>query len=91
MQGGGVINQFANMTTAPSSALVWATACCYALNGGVFGQAGAGGLTFSLGAAGSATGPRYLAVRGGVIDSLGGGANVFPGSVAGTAPTGYYN
>jgi hypothetical protein len=36
-------------------------------------------------------GPRYLAVRGGVIETLGGGANVFPGSVAGTAPTGYYN
>jgi hypothetical protein len=40
---------------------------------------------------GSATGQRYLAVAGGQIITNGGGANYFPGSIAGSASTGYYS
>jgi hypothetical protein len=38
--------------------------------------------------AGGATGPRYLAVLNGVIDTQGRGSNYFPGSVAGSTQTG---
>lgn len=39
---------------------------------------------------GSTTGQRYLASSGGSIFTNGGGANFFPGNVAGVATTGYY-
>lgn len=39
---------------------------------------------------GSTTGQRYLASSGGSIFTNGGGANFFPGSVAGVSTTGYY-
>lgn len=42
------------------------------------------GQTFS----GSATGKRYSATLNGVIDTIGGGANYFPGNTAGTTATG---
>jgi hypothetical protein len=38
----------------------------------------------------SVTGTRYTASNGSTIDTNGGGANYFPGSVAGGAATGYY-
>lgn len=40
---------------------------------------------------GSATGVRYEAAAGGVINTQGGGASYFPGSSAGTSTTGYYS
>lgn len=43
-----------------------------------------GSVTFT----GGATGKRYLANLNGVIDTIGGGANYFPGSIAGTVATG---
>jgi len=46
----------------------------------------AAGNTFT----GSATGKRYDASLGGVINTAGGGANYFPGNSAGTATTGQY-
>jgi hypothetical protein len=49
-----------------------------AANGGLVQ---APGMTFT----GAATGTRYNAMTGGIIDSGGGGANYFPGNVAGTA------
>lgn len=39
---------------------------------------------------GSATGVRYLAELGGVINTAGGGANFLPGNSAGSSATGYY-
>jgi hypothetical protein len=52
------------------------------------GSMGVSGNTFS----GAATGTRYYAQGGGVIQTYGGGANYFPGSVAGSVGTGgYYN
>lgn len=46
------------------------------------------GVTYS----GSATGQRYNALQGGIIDTEGGGANYFPGNSAGaaTSPGGYF-
>lgn len=52
-----------------------------ALNGG---QISSAGCTFS----GSATGIRYNSILNSVIDTLGGGANYFPGNSAGTTATG---
>jgi Protein of unknown function (DUF2793) len=49
-------------------------------NGSVAGNAS----TFS----GSATGPRYSALKNGVVDTNGGGAAYFPGDTAGTTATG---
>jgi hypothetical protein len=37
---------------------------------------------------GGATGKRYVAELNGVINTFGGGANYFPGNVAGTTATG---
>lgn len=45
------------------------------------------GLTFTLGA-NTVTGTRYSATINGVIDSNGGGANFFPGTIAGATATG---
>ncbi len=56
----------------------WGGAFAFANNNGSI-QADGG--TFS----GSATGARYNAYNGGVINTLGGGANYFPGSFAGVA------
>lgn len=85
-QYGGNISLFANTTTAGTPA--WSQACAYAIDGGIIGFGGAGGWTFTNS---GSTGPRYAAVRGGIIETAGGGANVFPGNVPGTAATGYYN
>jgi hypothetical protein len=52
----------------------------WAVNGGVIT---ANGCTFS----GSATGKRYDGARNAVIDTAGGGANYFPGNVAGSVGT----
>lgn len=58
-----------------------------------FATADEGGIIEAQGytvSSGSSTGPRYSAILGGVINTFGGGANVFPGDSAGSAPTGYY-
>jgi hypothetical protein len=44
----------------------------------------------SLSFVGSVTGQRYLAQDGAFINTSGGGANYFPGTIAGTSATGYY-
>lgn len=51
-----------------------------------------GGISVNPGASftGSATGKRYSAERGGSINTNGAGAGYFPGSISGTALTGYY-
>jgi hypothetical protein len=51
---------------------------------GYLGMVSGSGVTFS----GSATGPRYGATVNGVVNSGGGGANYFPGSVAGSVANG---
>lgn len=51
------------------------------------GSINAAGLTFSLGAF-AVTGTRYAASVNGVIDTNGGGASFFPGTIAGTTATG---
>lgn len=57
---------------------------------GQFAQANATGIifAFSNSSSGSFTGTRYLAALNGVIQTNGGGANYFPGSVAGSTATG---
>lgn len=47
-----------------------------------------GGGTVTLGGGASVTGTRYLAQVNGVIDTNGGGANFYPGTVAGSTATG---
>lgn len=71
--------------TLYNPAPAWANAFAYARHGSVIAAAGA---VFS--GMGAATGQRYFAAEGSAIDSGGGGANFFPGSVAGTSATGYY-
>jgi hypothetical protein len=48
-------------------------------------------VTKTLSFSGSATGQRYIAQKGGCIETFGGGANFFPGNVAGNSSTGYYS
>jgi hypothetical protein len=80
---GGIVNQFASCAT--SGAPAWSTACCLVYNGGIFAFASPGGYTFTnTGAAG----PRYSAVRNGIIDTQGSGANYFAGNSAGSVATG---
>jgi hypothetical protein len=57
--------------------------------GNAFAGASRGGILFGYATySGAATGTRYAADSNGVIDSNGGGANHFPGSVPGTTSTG---
>lgn len=51
---------------------------------------GSGATVFSATFSGSATGKRYNSTLNAVINTFGGGANYFPGNVAGTATTGLY-
>lgn len=51
---------------------------------------GAGATVFSATFSGAATGKRYNSTLNAVINTFGGGANYFPGNVAGTATTGLY-
>lgn len=59
----------------------YSTAFCSA---SVSGQVSANSSTYT----GAATGQRYVAASGGVINTASGGGNFFPGSVAGTTNTG---
>ena len=64
-----------------------------AMSGLYFANAGYGFLQFNSGncpfsGGGSFTGQRYLATQNGIMQSLGGGANYFPGTIAGATNTG---
>lgn len=61
----------------------YATAFCYATNGGVWSLSGSFGFSSA-----AATGTRYLAVGNGIIATNGSGAGFFPGSAAGQTSTG---
>lgn len=73
-------NQSGSLTYTFSGTPAWSTAFCYA--------AGPCFLGFFSTMSGAATGKRYLAELNGVIQTFGGGANYFPGDVAGTIATG---
>ena len=76
-ENGSVIIIFANMTTSGTPA--WSTACAQASNLGSIAFGGGGGWVFTNT---GATGPRYLAAVGGVINT--GNANFFAGNSAGS-------
>ena len=67
-------------TVTMTSTPVYATAMAQAGNNGLI-DAPSGAVNFS----GAATGKRYQALAGGGIQTSSGGANYFPGSIAGTA------
>lgn len=63
---------------------VFSNAFAYSLGCGSINSESSGGASFT----GAATGARYSAIRNGVINTAGGGASFFPGSVAGSVSTG---
>lgn len=79
----GVVSQLAAGTVTITGTPAFSTATALAQDGGVLAL---GSITFS----GSATGARYLASSGGVVNTNGGGASYLPGNAGGTATTGYY-
>lgn len=80
--GGGIITNAGNVITVTLTGTpAFSGAFAMSLNGGFLY---AGGNTYS----GAATGKRYDASANGIINVAGGGANFFPGNVAGTAGTG---
>lgn len=79
---GGVFNAFGITVTLTASITV--NTFCYAITTGL---ADAASMTFTLGAF-TVTGTRYSATLNGVISVAGGGANYFPGTVAGATATG---
>lgn len=80
----GAFNGLAQVVTL-SGTPAWGTECV--LGTGNTNQFW-GGVTF---AGTGATGKRYEADDGSSIQTQGGGANFFPGSVAGASPTGFYS
>jgi len=82
-QHGGVINQSGSGPTVSGSP-AYATGAMSANSLGVYAVAATGVTAWS----GAATGHRYSAVLNSVINTNGGGASFFPGSVAGTTATG---
>jgi len=79
-QGNATWNQSGALTHTFSGTPAWTTAFVYG--------AGPCFLGFFSTMTGAATGKRYLAELNGVIQTFGGGANYFPGDVAGTTATG---
>lgn len=79
----GVVSQLAAGTVTITGTPAFSTATALAQDGGVLAL---GSITFS----GGATGTRYVASTGGVVNTNGGGASYLPGNAAGTATTGYY-
>lgn len=77
----GVISLNNTTTVTVSGTPAWGTACAYTSMTGVIYSSGP---VWS----GAATGTRYSASLNGVINSGGGGANYFPGDVAGSTATG---
>jgi hypothetical protein len=92
INGGGFAFCFVNMGAAFIEACqftlvgtpAYASAFVHALNGGAIQSPASAPAVFT----GSAVGPRYVATQNGVINTYGGGASYFPGSVAGSVSTG---
>ena len=82
VQTGGILFYTPGAVTLSGSP-AWSAAFISVTSGGLVSTAGA---TFT----GAATGKRFDATLNGVINTFGGGANYFPGNVAGTATTGQY-
>jgi hypothetical protein len=71
-----IIN-LSSMSLTLTGTPAWATSCAYVARGGQL-------VVHGLSTTGSATGKRYSVTGNGSIDTNGGGASYFPGSVAGT-------